>query len=160
MAGRAIAGTAGAVPGEGGAAVGVEEVELAGVDPDLCLFAAADAAGGVEAGDDLLLSLPQVGGAGLVEAVANQVGELVGLDPFGLDVEVGVEVGAERLDEVDVRLEDDAAVLAAVLPPSSPTSEASSKLSGRRPATTGPSLWPCAVSPASTSPIGSFTRRR
>ena len=87
-------------------------MELRGVGPELGRVAALDLAGRVEAGDDLLLALADFGGAGLLEALVDEVGELVGLDALGLDVEVGEEVGAERLDQVDLGLEGDAALLA------------------------------------------------
>jgi hypothetical protein len=57
------------------------------------------------------VALADFAGAGFVEALFDDVGELVGLHTLGLDVEVGVEVGAERLDEVDLGLEGDAALL-------------------------------------------------
>lgn len=62
------------------AALGVEQVELAGVGPEVGFLAAADFAGRLEAGDNLLLALAFPGGAGLCQAFADEVGELLGLD--------------------------------------------------------------------------------
>ena len=70
-------------------------MEFRGVGPELGGLAAFHFAGRLEAGDDLLLALAFAGGAGLGEAFTDEVGELVGLDALGFDVEVGVEVGAE-----------------------------------------------------------------
>ena len=71
--------------------------------------------------------LGEVGGAG----VGGELGELVGADLAALEAEVGVELRAHRLEEVDRRVEGDAVRLVA-------DSAASSKSSGRTPTTTSP----------------------
>src|SRR5680860_1299682 len=74
------------------AALRIEEMKFRRIRPQLCLLATLDLARGVEPGDDLLLALPRFRRARLLQAVGDHVGELVGLDPGRLDVEVGIEI--------------------------------------------------------------------
>src|SRR5688572_18403896 len=89
------------------AARGVEEVQRSGVHPQLRLLALLDLARGVEARDDLVA--PATGNLARAR-VLGELGELVGLDALGLDREVGVELRAHRLEDLDLRAERDALV--------------------------------------------------
>src|SRR5204863_6254268 len=91
-AGRAGARAAAAVAGgrcrEAAAAVGIEELDLPGLERELDLGARRGAARGVETGDDVLAAAGEV----LQARVLRQLGQLVGLHVLPhVDVEVDVE---------------------------------------------------------------------
>src|SRR4051794_27194622 len=80
----------------------LEEVELRRVEPELVLLNLLDLAGRVEARDDHARSAAgHIGCAG----VLGQLLELLRLDAAVLEREVHVQLGAERLDQVDLGLE-------------------------------------------------------
>ena len=106
---------AGCSGGEAAAAVGVEQLDLGDVEHHLDLLAGVGLALRVEARDDVGGAAARARAGQLAQAgVLGQRGELLGLRRLRLDVEVGVELGAHRLDDVDRDLELHAAGLALV----------------------------------------------
>src|SRR5687768_3901557 len=88
---------AGAVPAaaQALAGLGVEQLDLGGVEPELRLFAGGCLALRVEARHGHLLA------ARAAARILLKLGELLGLQRVPADHEVRVELGAERLDHLD-----------------------------------------------------------
>src|SRR4051794_6544626 len=95
--------------GERVAALSLEEMHLVGVHPEAAATARLDRAGRLEAQDRLvLLQRRQVAAAG----VGRQLGEVLALRALAAVGDVREQVGAQRLDEREVRLEVEARLVA------------------------------------------------